>query len=279
MSRFNSLTVTNNHRPVPTGDIRKLYGEAFGIYDKERKTPEIDVTFYPYVGINHTIRVRNGKVYVRIAEICSNMPLDAHRGLARILVAKLYGRRPPKQANEVYAEYIKTREVREKAVENKRTKGRKVITSALGAVYDLDETFNLLNLRYFHGSLPKPILTWSTRKTYRILGHHDAAHDTIVISRSLDSGTVPRFVVEYIVFHEMLHVAHPTKHVNGRRYNHTTAFKRDEQKFKYYTEAEAWIERNVRKLEKDAKRKTPGLKAREKKTLGQLVLPFFGRRK
>ena len=122
-------------------------------------------------------------------------------------------------------------------------------------------------------------MTWSSKKTYRVLGHHDAAHDTIVVSRSLDSISVPKFIVEYIVFHEMLHVAHPTKHVNGRRYNHTAALKRDEQKFEFYTEAEKWIERNVRKLEREAKRKTtaPPSPQKRKKTLRQLVLPFFGR--
>ncbi|MGH9820503.1 MAG: SprT-like domain-containing protein, partial [Pyrinomonadaceae bacterium] len=206
--------------------------------------------------------------------------LDAHRGLARILVAKLYGRRPPKQANQVYGDYIKTPEIRKKASENKRIHGRKVVSSPRGNHYDLEKIFNSLNRQYFSGKLPKPTLTWSSKKTYRILGHHDAAHDTIVVSRSLDTESTPRFVVEYIVFHEMLHVAHPTKHVNGRRYNHTAAFKRDEQKFEFYTEAEKWIERNVRRLEKEAKKKTavPPPSPKKKKTLKQLVLPFFGRR-
>jgi predicted metal-dependent hydrolase len=103
--------------------------------------------------------------------------------------------------------------------------------------------------------VPKPTLTWSARKTYRILGHHDATHDTIVVSKSLDSPDVPRYVVEYIVFHEMLHIHHPTVHHNGRRYNHTPAFRRDEEKFAYYEEAEKWIERNVRKLKRNAKKK------------------------
>jgi hypothetical protein len=53
----------------------------------------------------------------------------------------------------------------------------------------------------------------------------------------------------------MLHIAHPTQHVNGRRYNHTSAFRRDERRFKYFQEAERWIERNVRRLKKEAKRK------------------------
>lgn len=237
---------------IPT--IKDFYREAFEFYDKSRRVPEIEVEFYPYVGINHTIRVRYGKVYVRIAEICSDMPLDAQRGLAYVLVSKLYRRRVPKSAREVYGNYIKSEVIRERATESRRTRGRKVVTGAQGSIYDLDEIFTDLNNKYFGGRLKKPTLTWSARRTYRILGHHDATHDTIVISKSLDATETPRFVVEYVVFHEMLHVHHPTVHHNGRRYNHTAAFRRDEQKFSHYSEAELWIEKNVRRLKRNAGR-------------------------
>lgn len=272
--------MTNSFRSEPLDEIRKLYEEAFAIYDKKRKTPRIEVAFYPYVGINHTIRIRDGRVFVRIGEICREMPLAAHRGLAHILAAKLYRKKVPAAANEVYSNYIKSPEIREKAADTKRERGRKVVTTSKGNVYDLDEIFDKVNRQYFRPALPKPVLTWSAKKTYRILGHHDAAHQTVAISKSLDDHSVPKYVVDYIVFHEMLHIAHPTQHVNGRRYNHTATFKRDERKFEYYTEAEAWIERNVRKLEKAAKRKTPVAQPTKKKkrTLKQLVLPFFGRR-
>ena len=241
--------------PEVTGAIAKYYTEAFQNFDGKRGVPEIAVQFYPYVGINHTIRVRNGMVYVRIAEICREMPAPGQRALAYILVAKLLRKKVPPQAREVYSDYIKSAEIRDKATANKRKHGRKVITTAAGEVYDLDKIFDRLNKDYFGGNLAKPVLTWSARKTFRILGHHDAAHETVVVSKSLDSADVPRFVVEYIVFHEMLHIHHPTKHVNGRRYNHTPAFRRDEEKFAYFHEAEKWIERNVRKLKKAAKKR------------------------
>ncbi|MEO6334102.1 MAG: M48 family peptidase, partial [Pyrinomonadaceae bacterium] len=93
------------------------------------------------------------------------------------------------------------------------------------------------------------------KKTYRILAHHDATHDTIVVSKSLDASDVPRWVVEYIVFHEMLHIKHPTVHHNGRRYNHTPAFRHDERKFPHFQAAEDWIERSVRKLKRRARKK------------------------
>ena len=236
-------------------DIRLLYEEAFRWYDPKRKLPEIKVSFYPYVGINHTIRIRDSRILVRIGEICREMPLASHRGLAYILIGKLLRKKIPPGAREVYSKFVKTTEIREKAADNKRVKGRKVVTTSKGSVYDLDEIFALLNSQYFGNAIPKPALTWSAKKTYRILGHHDATHGHIAISRSLDTSDTPLYVVEYVVYHEMLHIHHPTKHVNGRRYNHTAAFKRDERKFAYYEEAERWVERNVRRLKKESKKK------------------------
>ncbi len=244
----------NKNKPSTFERLAEFYRDAFRTYDKSRPAPEVEVCFYPYIGINHTIRVREGKVFVRIAEVCREMPDEAQRALAFILVAKLFRRRVPKRARDVYSSYATNADIREQAAENKRTRGRKVVTTHQGEYFDLSEIFSRLNLKYFQGSLPKPVLTWSARKTYRILGHHDATHQTIVVSRSLDSKDTPKYVVEYIVFHEMLHIHHPTVHHNGRRYNHTPAFRRDEEKFAYFEESEKWIERNVRKLKRNAKK-------------------------
>lgn len=238
---------------IPVETIRQFYEEAFSEITGKRRSPEIEVSFYPYVGLNQTIRVRNGQVFVRIADMCRDMPEEPHRALAVILVSKLLRKRVPAYADEIYNEYTRTAEMRDRSNDRKRSHGRKVVTTHKGEVYDLDEIFDNLNFWYFGERLPKPVLTWSARQTYRILGHHDATHDTIVVSRSLDSPNVPRFVVEYIVFHEMLHIHHPTVHHNGRRYNHTAVFRRDEEKFRHYREAELWIEQNVTKLKRRAR--------------------------
>ncbi len=234
--------------------IAELYIEAFRWYQPKRIPAPIHVSFYPYIGINHTIRIRSGEIFVRVGSICIEMPLTCHKGLAYILVGKLLRKKIPAGAREVYSAYIKSDFIRDKAAVIKKMRGRKVVTTSKGSVYDLDEIFATVNRDYFRDAIPKPVLTWSAKKTFRILGHHDATHETVAISKSLDSGDTPRYVVEYVVFHEMLHIAHPTKYVNGRKYNHTPAFKRDEQRFAYYTQAERWIERNVRRLKKEAKK-------------------------
>ncbi len=245
----------NNFNVPDFSPLEKFYEEAFRLLDPKRELPEIEVEFYPYVGINHTIRVRNGKIFVRLAEICQFAPLEVQRALAFILVAKLLRKKVSPPAAQVYQSFVKSREMQTRAVENRRAKGRKVITSSKGEAYNLEEIFARLNQSYFKDSIEKPTLSWSARKTYRILGHHDSAHQTIIISKSLDDVKVPEYVVEYVVFHEMLHIHHPTLHRNGRRYNHTPQFRRDERKFIYFEKAESWIGQNAGKLKRNARRK------------------------
>ncbi|MEP6703603.1 MAG: hypothetical protein ABJB34_02245, partial [Acidobacteriota bacterium] len=161
--------MTNSLSQIPLDQIRKFYEEAFRTLDRDRAIPDIDVTYYPYVGLNQTIRVRNGGVFVRIADMCRDMPSDPHHALAFILVAKLLRKRVPRKADEVYSRFIDSPEMRDRSSDRKRSHGRKVVTTHRGEFYDLDEMFENLNFWYFGGQLPKPVLTWSTKKTYRIL--------------------------------------------------------------------------------------------------------------
>jgi hypothetical protein len=238
----------------PTQQIKKLYERAFENLNGKTKISEIEVSFYPYIGINHTIRVRDGRVFVRISEIFRDAPLEVQNALAWILVAKLLRKKVSNAALEIYNTFTRREEIQQKSDESRKTRGRKIITTAQGEFYDLEEIFARLNRIYFQNSLPRPVLTWSAQKTFQRLGHHDATHDTIVISKSLDDENVPKFVVDYVVYHEMLHIKHPTVHRNGRRYNHTPAFRRDEENFAFYDEAENWIERNSHALKRKVKR-------------------------
>ena len=121
-----------------------------------------------------------------------------------------------------------------------------MISSARGTYYDLDKIFSKLNRRYFDSRLEKPTLTWSQRKTRSILGHHDRVYDTIVISKSLDSTQVPEWFVEFIIYHEMLHIKHAARMINGRRYYHTAAFRLDERRFSRYDDAQRYLEQVAR---------------------------------
>lgn len=221
--------------------LSTLFTDAFRQLERQRPAPEIEVRFYPYAGINHTIRLRSGRVYARISDIFKDAPPNIHRALAFILVAKLLGKAPPDVHQRVYRDYAYSPQILRASDIARRRRGRKMISSARGSVYDLDKMFQRLNRSYFDGRLDKPTLTWSQRRTRRILGHHDAAHDTIVVSKTLDARDVPEWFVEYVLYHEMLHIKHRARLIKGRLYRHTNAFRAEEQRFLYYEAAQDWL--------------------------------------
>jgi len=232
---------------VAVNDLSKYFADAFRHLGGNRNIPAIEVRFYPYAGLHHTIRVRSGRVYVRLSDICNTGSQDVLRALAFVLVARLLGKRVPDVHDRVYRDYSLTPEVRRAADIARRRRGRKRISSAQGVTYELDRLFSRLNKKFFDGVLEKPTLTWSQRKTRTILGHHDRVYETITISKTLDSPEVPEWFVEYILYHEMLHMKHAARFINGRRYYHTAAFRQDERRFPQYNEAQRWLERFARR--------------------------------
>ncbi|MCA1591301.1 MAG: M48 family metallopeptidase [Acidobacteria bacterium] len=176
----------------------------------------------------------------------SDAPMGVHRALAHILVSKLLRRRARGFYEKVYRDYSFTPEVQRNSDFARRHRGRKIVSGPRGSCYDLARIFTRLNRRYFDGQLDQPTLTWSQRRTRTTLGHHDGVHDTIVISKTLDSSDVPEWFVEYILYHEMLHIKHPARLINGRRYYHTKDFRAEEQRFPFYEEAQQWLERIAR---------------------------------
>jgi hypothetical protein len=227
-------------------EVRQYFADAFRHMGGNRGVPVIEVRFYPYAGLRHTIRLRSGRVYVRLSDICKDAPPEALRAIAWILVARLLGKKVPTIHDRVYREYSLTPAVMRSSDLARRGRGRKMISSAQGEVYDLDRMFVKLNRRYFDGEIPKPTLTWSQRRTRSILGHHDHSFDSITISKTLDSKDVPEWFVEYILYHEMLHIKHPARLIKGRRYYHTSAFRLDERRFPYYEQAQKWLDRLAR---------------------------------
>jgi predicted metal-dependent hydrolase len=69
----------------------------------------------------------------------------------------------------------------------------------------------------------------------RSLGHYDAAHNTIVVSRVFDRPSSPRYAIEYLLYHEMLHLKHPVKMRGLRRCVHSREFKAEEKLFPQLT--------------------------------------------
>src|SRR5687767_10082395 len=130
-------------------EVKKFFADAFRHLGNNRPVPEGEVRFYPYAGLHHTIRVRSGRVYVRLSDICTAPQPDVLRALAFWRVGWLVGKRIPDVDKPVYQDHSVTSEVMRSSDLARRRRGRKVISSAQGAAYNLDKMFAKLNRRYF----------------------------------------------------------------------------------------------------------------------------------
>ena len=189
------------------------------------------IRFYSFVSINNTIRLRQGELYIRLSDLLEGAPEPVLQAIAHVLLAKLYRKPVDRVRSARYRRYLASHDVAAKARLVRQLRGRKHIHSARGHYFDLDQLFEDLNRRFFHGLMGRPQLTWSRDHARNRLGHYDPAHNAIVISRIFDHPRVPRYVVEYILFHEMLHLKHPVKLRGSRRCVHSREFLEEENLF------------------------------------------------
>ncbi len=203
--------------------------------------PPFDIRFRRFTSLNTTIRLREGRLHVRLSDILEHAPESVHHAIAHILLAKLYKKPITPAQSDRYRRHVSSEAVSRQAEHVRQTRGRKRISTPTGHHYDLDEVFESLNRRFFHGLLGRPTLTWSAHAARRMLGHYDAAHNTIVVSRVFDRHDTPRCAIEYLLYHEMLHLKHPVRVKSGRRCVHSREFQAEERLFPELEAAKAYL--------------------------------------
>jgi hypothetical protein len=136
---------------------------------------------------------------------------------------------------------------------------RRPVLRPEGAVLDLREVVADLNQRYFGGRLAVDV-TWGKaageaghrcrrgRSASLQLGSYSYEDNLIRIHRVLDDRAVPRYVVEAVVHHELLHADLPPEVRGGRRYFHTPEFRRRERVFRQLDRANVWIQEHLSEL-------------------------------
>src|SRR5450755_1593978 len=115
--------------------------------------PEFRVEFYAFARVNCTIRLREGTMRVRISDLLEGAPEAVLQAIAHMLLAKIY-RIPIQPLHSTrYRKYVLSHNMRDKAQLVRQMRGRKQIASPQGRIYNLDEIFEDLNTRFFHGLL------------------------------------------------------------------------------------------------------------------------------
>lgn len=214
----------------------------------EKLSPEfhgaaIDACFYPYIGLTHTIRRRKSGWIVRVSDHCRQAAHPALEAIVTILACKALRRRVPKPALRIYDEW-RNEPVVSDAVKARRTaKGRKCFSTHDGRWHPLPEICSGVNSRFFNNQVEIRKIGWGIRVSWGRLGHYDPTHNTITLSPVLDSPNVPRFVLDFIVYHEMLHAVFEGAENYGFRRHHPPAFNRAERAHPDYEAVKKFIKK------------------------------------
>jgi hypothetical protein len=205
--------------------------------------PPLSIEYKPFANADSRVRLQSGRITVHITDLLASAPAPVTEALAHILLGKLYRTPAAPRYERRYRLYLNRRDMRRRIGAVRRERGRKVHRGAQGALYNLEEVFERLNREHFGGMMARPGLGWSHVRSRTRLGHFDPSHNMIVISRIFDDPRAPRLALEYVMFHEMLHLRYPVDHSGSRRCVHTPDFKAHERQFPAYREARALLKK------------------------------------
>jgi len=216
---------------------RSTLKDAFPVFQKGN----IEATFYPYIGMRHTIR-RKGKTWmVRISDHCRNAPRPVLEAILMILAFKVMRKKPGPEFVRTYEFFRKDPSIADAVRKRRLLKGRKYITDKAGKYHSLQDIYQDLNRRYFNNQVEIERIGWGIRRSRARLGHYDPIHHTITLSPILDSPSVPKFVLGYIVYHEMLHTVFEDASGPGIRKHHPPELRRAERAYPDFEKAKEFL--------------------------------------
>lgn len=121
-----------------------------------------------------------------------------------------------------------------------------------GVLYDLREVFDTINARYFDSAVVSYVRWGESASITSYQTARDAPdgsrYNLITIAGAYDHPSVPRYAIEGIMYHEMLHIVVPPVVNGGRRTVHGRAFRQAEKRFEHFREWCDWQRAHLRKL-------------------------------
>jgi hypothetical protein len=133
-----------------------------------------------------------------------------------------------------------------------RTTPKRSVPNAIGRCHDLGAILAELNEQFldraFIGQVGWGRATRARRRRSIRLGSYSHADRLVRIHPALDQPFVPRFVVAWVLYHEMLHQLVPCPSKGGRRRLHSREFRELEAAFPDHLRATEWERENLRRL-------------------------------
>ena len=210
-------------------------GQRFG-YDR------VDAEFHPFKEFKTTWQRCGRSAEFKVTDYMAIAGPETLEEFARCLFARMQQRR-----GEAYSEPIRNWLQSPQFVERNRPiylrRSRNLLCSPRGAHYDLRELLGSLRNQGLVQDGDSAFISWTDRPNRARMGYCSVLMKVIAISSVLDSPDIPKYVAEYVLYHEMLHLE---KGLDSMRSQHNADFRRLERKHPRSREAEEWLKRIAR---------------------------------
>lgn len=223
---------------------------TFKQVNKQLSGGRMSVSFYPYAELRHTWRHRGGALTLRVSDYLDHAPDDVIEAFAWYLLCRAYRKDCPDGMAEKYLGFARSRELWVPKKDTYIARARFLSFRPRGDARDLRPVFDYVNGCYFDGKLLLPDLAWAKESPSARLGFYFQALNLLAVNKVLDSEKVPRYVLEFVVYHELLHGIMEAKGSQVRRIHHTKDFRERERQFSMYDEAEKWLSKLARSNKK-----------------------------
>lgn len=227
-------------------DLEVIWTQALLRRLRSRGAPRVSLRVTDNVHTMLSFRRRAGHLEVRLHHMFLAAPAPIIDALAR------YIRGVDPSASTVLDRFIRGHRWLIRRVPP-HVRRKRVAIRSHGRHHDLGAIFERLGAALL-GKRVDCEITWGSAPAVRIprssikLGSYSADSRLIRIHPALDQAFVPRFFVEWIVFHEMLHHVHGISRRKGKRCVHTERFCEDERRFPEFERARAWERANLDRL-------------------------------
>lgn len=197
--------------------------------------------FFPYSELKHTWTRAGRRANFKISDYLENAPDEVLGSLGIYLVSRAFGKDCGRDLRMAYIAYASSSEMWEAARDRYLGRAKNLSFEVKGRSRNLRTVFDYVNSYYFCRKAPEPTLAWVSESPRRRLGYYFEPLRILATNRSLDSDTVPRYVLEFVVYHELLHHLRAGDGQALRRVHHTKEFRAQERGFLHFDEAEGWL--------------------------------------
>jgi len=227
------------------------------LYPNKQLRKKIEVNYSAkFKGYNATISMSPLKITFNLSKKFEELSEEIQLGVMQHLLNKMHKTKVKSMYIDLYNSFMKK-------IADYNYHSEKDTPEELRIV------FEKLNKEYFNDIMSMPKIKWGSYSLTK-LGHYEFSNDTISLSTALRED---QDLLEYVLYHELLHKKHRFKIRGNNTHSHTKEFRIDEKAFRI-SDAEKRLEKFIRarKYKPKPKKKKPELKEKKKRFT---LLDFF----